>query len=169
MTTQSIELIAAVAANGVIGRDGGLPWHLPDDLRRFKSLTMGHAIVMGRRTFESIGRALPGRISIVVSRSLDDSPTSGIRFAHTIDEALRIAAECEPPTFVAGGAAIYAAMLPFAGVLHLTELDEPVAGDTFFPKFDKSDWNLIGDEPHAADADHAIGFRFRRYERISAD
>lgn len=161
-----MELIAAVAANGVIGRDGRLPWHLPDDLRHFKTLTMGHPIIMGRRTFESIGRALPGRQTIVVTTTLSQSPAAGVELAESLAGAVELAARYEQPSFVVGGAAIYAAALPHVVAMHLTELDEPYVGDTCFPSFDSGDWRLAEEVPHAADDRHAAGFRFCRYERM---
>src|SRR4051812_29648017 len=102
-----VEVVAAIAANGVIGRGGQLPWRLPDDLKQFKALTMGHAVIMGRRTFESIGRALPGRRSIVVSTTMRE-PHAGTELARSLDEALRLVKPGER-TFVIGGAALYAA------------------------------------------------------------
>jgi len=166
MTEPRLELVAAVAANGAIGRGGQMPWHLPDDLQHFKALTMGHPVIMGRRTFEAIGRPLPGRRSIVVSSTLADSPPAGMECAQSWEEALRLAAESAPPAFVIGGAQLYALALPRVQVMHLTELDEPVEGDTYFPPFDQSDWRLVSETCHARDARHAIGFRFCTYERI---
>jgi dihydrofolate reductase len=163
----SLELIAAIAANGVIGRGGQLPWHLPDDLRHFKALTTGHPILMGRRTYESIGRPLPGRRSIVVTTTLTDPPAPGVELARSLDDAARLAATSPSPAFVIGGAVLYAAALPRVRVLHLTELDGPVDGDAFFPAFERSDWRLTSEVRHARDDRHAVGFRFRTYERTS--
>jgi len=166
VTAVRLELIAAVAANGVIGRDGQLPWHLPDDLRRFKSLTMGHPIIMGRRTFESIGRALPGRQSIVVSTTLANPPADGVELAESFDRAIDLAARYEQPSFVIGGAALYAAALPRVDVLHLTELNDPIEGDTRFPSFDRNEWYLTEEVRHEPDDRHALSFRFCKYERV---
>jgi dihydrofolate reductase len=160
-----LHVIAAVAANGVIGRGGQLPWRLPDDLRYFKSLTMGHPILMGRRTFESIGRPLPGRRSIVVSTTLPDPAPAGVERARSLEEALEMTEGAGGAVFVIGGAALYAAALPRARVVHLTELDEPVKGDVVFPPFDRSAWRCVSDVPHPRDDRHAFAFRFRRYER----
>jgi dihydrofolate reductase len=168
MTLPGIELAAAVAANGVIGRAGQLPWHLPDDLKHFKNLTMGHPVIMGRKTFESVGRALPGRRSIVVSGTLAASPAAGIELARSLDEALELTSDTSGPVFIVGGAALYAESLPRASVLHLTELDEPVDGDTCFPAFDRSAWRLASEIRHASDARHAMSFRFCTYERIAS-
>ena len=163
-----LELVVALAANGVIGRGGTLPWHLPDDLKHFKTLTMGHPILMGRRTFESIGKALPGRRSIVVSTTLAEPPTNGVEIARSLDDAIRLASASPEPAFVVGGAALYAAALPHCTRMHLTELDAAVEGDTFFPAFDRSRWRVTSETRHDADERHATGFWFRTYERVSS-
>ncbi len=160
-----ISIIVAAAENGVIGRDNGLPWHLPDDLRRFKALSLGKPVAMGRRTFESIGRPLPGRRSIVVSTTLPDPAPAGVERARSLEEALEMTEGAGGAVFVIGGAALYAAALPRARVVHLTELDEPVEGDVVFPPFDRSAWRCVSDVPHPRDDRHAFAFRFRRYER----
>ena len=161
----SLELVAAVAANGVIGRNGQLAWHLPDDLRHFKQLTLGHAILMGRRTYESIGRPLPGRRTIVISTTLREPPHADVMLAGSLDEALSLTADAPGPAFVIGGAVLYAAALPRVRVMHLTELDEPVEGDGLFPPFDPTQWRRVSAVPHDRDDRHAIGFTFSRYER----
>ena len=163
----SLEIVAAVAANGVIGRGGGLAWHLPDDLKHFKQLTLGHAMIMGRRTFESIGKALPGRRSIVVSTTMSAPPAPGVELAPSLDEAIRLAASSSGPAFVIGGAVLYAAVISRASVLHMTELDDAVEGDTFFPAYDRSQWQLESESRHDADDRHALGFWFRTYRRRS--
>lgn len=168
MSRPRLELVAAVAANGVIGRAGQLPWHLPDDLRHFKALTTGHPILMGRRTFESIGRPLPGRRSIVVSTTLAAPPAPGVEVADSLGRALELAAASPGPAYVIGGGVLYAAALPLASALHLTELDEPVEGDAFFPPFDRSEWRLVNQTRHGRDDRHAMGFHFRTYERARA-
>jgi dihydrofolate reductase len=128
-----LAMIVGVARGGVIGRAGGLPWHLPEDLRHFKAATTGHAIIMGRRTWESIGRALPGRTSVVVStRELDLPP--GVLSARDLDAALHRARAVDPEPFVIGGATLYQAAMPLATRLSVTEIDLEVPdGDTFFP------------------------------------
>ena len=163
-----LELVVALAANGVIGRGGTLPWHLPDDLKHFKALTMGHPILMGRRTYESIGKPLPGRRSIVVSRTLAASPAPGVEVARSLDEAVQLASQTPGPAFVIGGAALYQAAFPRTDRLHLTELDAAVDGDTFFPPFDRSKWRVVSETRHESDERHAMGFWFRTYERVSA-
>ncbi len=148
-----IALIAAVAANGVIGADNALPWHLPADLRRFKSLTLGHPIVMGRRTFESIGRPLPGRDNIVVSRNSRFAP-EGVVVASTLEDAIAAATARNELVFVIGGAEIYAQCLPRATRIYLTRLDLEVVGDTFFPDLDPRCWEESLREEHPAQAGH---------------
>ncbi len=141
-----ISLIAAVARNGVIGRDGGMPWHLPEELAHFKATTMGHALVMGRRTFDSIGRALPGRRTVVVTRD----PAwhhAGVETAHSFAEAISLAGPADE-VFVAGGAQIYAEALPFAHRLVLTEVDAEPEGDTRFPHWSRQEWREVSREPH---------------------
>jgi dihydrofolate reductase len=166
MNAPELHVIAAVARNGVIGRGGQLPWHLPDDLKAFKQLTMGHPIIMGRRTFESIGKALPGRRSIVVSTQLSHPPCEGVEIARSLDQAIEIAAKDPGPAFVIGGAALYAAALERASGLHLTEVDADVEGDTFFPPFDRSQWRLLVKHlQHPKDERHALKFTFCTYRR----
>ncbi len=164
-TAPAIEIVAALARNGVIGRGNTLPWHLPDDLRHFKSLTTGGVIVMGRRTFESIGRALPGRRMIVISRELSAPPVAGVELARSLEEAINSASASAQRVFVVGGAVLYAAALPLAMIMHLTELDEPVDGDVRFPAFDQAKWRLVEEVRHTPDDRHVMGFRFCRYER----
>ena len=150
-----ISIIVAMDANGVIGRDNALPWRLPEDLRRFKQITMGHPLVMGRRTYESIGRPLPGRKNIVITRRSDFHP-EGVVVAHSLDEALALAEHEE--VFIAGGGDIYRQALPLAHRMYVTAVEGTHEGDTFFPPFNSADWEMTADEPHE-------GFRFRVYER----
>ena len=162
--TPRLELIAAMAANGVIGRGGELPWRLPDDLKRFRQLTLGHPVIMGRKTYDSIGKPLPGRVNIVVSAQLREPPHPDVTLACSLDEALALAAPAAR-VFVIGGATIYESALQLSAKLHLTELDEAVAGDTFFPPFDRSQWRLIEDLRHERDDRHAHAFHLRTYVR----
>jgi dihydrofolate reductase len=144
----TITLVAAVARNGVIGADGGLPWHLPDDLRRFKELTMGHVLVMGRRTYESIGHPLPGRTTVVVTRQ--PGWTAGadeVIRARDVPGALELASEIDEEVFVVGGGQIYEETLPLADRLELTLVAAEPEGDTFFPEVDWSQWREIAREP----------------------
>ncbi len=165
MTHPRLELIAAVARNGVIGRNGELPWHLPDDLKHFKQLTLGHPILMGRKTHESIGRPLPGRRNIVISEKLKEAP-AGTDLAHSIEAALKLISTHDGRAFIIGGAVLYAAALPHAQTLHLTEVDVEVEGDAFFPPFDTEAWRLIEELPHPQDDRHALPFRFCTYQRM---
>lgn len=156
-----IALIAARAANGVIGTDGRLPWHLPDDLRRFKALTMGHTLLMGRRTWDSIGRPLPGRTTLVLSRDVTLAP-EGVTVVHDLADAWSVAAG---DVFVVGGAAVYGATVDLANRMYLTDVHADVAGDVRFPTVDISTWRLEREEHHAADEQHAYAFTFRDYVR----
>jgi dihydrofolate reductase len=161
-----ITLIAAVAENRVIGRDGGLPWRLPDDLRRFKQRTLGHNVIMGRRTFESLAAPLPDRPAIVVSRSHElDIP--GATVANSVDEALDIArGRGEDEVFILGGSEIYAIALPLADRLELTVVHAEIKGDTYFPEFDPAAWTITDDQRREADDRHEHAFSFRCYERV---
>lgn len=159
-----VALIVALDEDGVIGRDGGLPWHLPDDLKRFKAATTGHVLVMGRRTWESIGRALPGRRSIVLTRDPSFRPPEGVAVAASLDQALALASDCAR-AFVAGGAEVYREALARADELWVTRVHTRVAGDARFPEVDWAAWTMIEEEFHPADARHAFAFTFRRYAR----
>jgi dihydrofolate reductase len=165
MSKPSLELIAAVARNGVIGRGGQLPWHLPDDLKFFKQTTMGHPCLMGRRTYESVGKPLPGRRTIVVSTS---AAIPGVEVVRSLDDARQLVADVSGPVFVVGGSVLYEAALAVADALVLTEIDQDFDGDTYFPKFDRSQWRLVSEKPHAKDERHAVSFRFCRYERSAS-
>lgn len=163
-----IVLVAAMDRNRAIGRDKDLPWHLPDDFRHFKALSLGKPILMGRRTAESLGRALPGRRNLVLTRG-GRVPFEGMEAVTSLDDALHIAAgDGAQELCVIGGAQVYALALPRASVLHLTHVDTVVDGaDTFFPAFDADDWQVVSREPHAADARHAFAFEFVEYRRAS--
>ena len=135
-----IAMIAAMANNRVIGKDNQMPWHLPEDLRHFKAMTLSKPIVMGRKTFESIGRPLPGRHNIVISRNTDFCP-EGVTFVTNYEDAISAAGECEELVIIGGGQ-LYAQFLPKADVLYLTLIDLDVDGDTFFPDWDDGSWHL---------------------------
>jgi dihydrofolate reductase len=161
--------MVAVASNGVIGRDNSLPWHLPEDLRYFKRTTLGKPIIMGRKTFESIGRPLPGRPNIVVSRSVDLT-ASGVTVVDSLALALAngqalAAASGAEELVVIGGAQIYAAALPLASRLYVTEVHAMVEGDTWFPPLDPAHWQEIAREEHPATADNPYPYAFVVYER----
>ena len=150
-------LVVAMARNRVIGRDNQLPWKLPADLAYFKRVTLGHPVVMGRRTHESIGRPLPGRLNIVVSRNRDFA-APGCVVVPSLAEAWKAAGDA-PEVSVIGGTSIFAETLPIADRIHLTEVDAVVPGDTYFPEFDRRDWSEREVERHAADERHAYPFR----------
>jgi len=143
-----IYLVAAVAANGVIGRDGQLPWHLPEDLKHFKRLTLGHPVIMGRRTWESLGRPLPGRDNIVVTRTAGYEAL-GAAVASSLEAALALCAG-ESVVFVIGGQQLFAESLPIAAGLVLTEIYRNYEGDTWFPQYDRSRWREAQRERHTA-------------------
>lgn len=159
-----VALIAAVAKNGVIGIDNRLPWRIPDDMKRFRALTIGHSVIMGRRTWESIGKPLPERQNIVVTRRRDRS-APGIVFAHSLDEALE-RVRLPAPVFVIGGEALYREALPRADFLYLTEIEREYEGDARFPDFDRSAWRETSRTiARALDDSGAFAYHFAAYER----
>ncbi len=159
-----ISIIAALAENRVIGVNNTLPWRLPNDLKHFRRLTTGHAIIMGRKNYESIGKPLPERTNIVVTRNRDYR-VDGCLIAHSLDEALRLAGD-DPEIFIIGGAEIYREALPFADRLYLTRVHAAVKGDTFFPEIDNNNWKETACEHHAADEKHAYAYSFVVLERV---
>ena len=161
-----ISIIVAAAENGVIGSDNRLPWHLPDDLQRFKALSLGKPIVMGRRTFDSIGRPLPGRTNIVISRQRGLA-IEGTQVVHSLDEALS-AAGAVPELVVIGGAEIFRQVLPRTNTIHLTRVQARVAGDIFFPELDSAQWQESAVEHHAADERHQYAFSFVTLQRLGS-
>ena len=163
MSAPIITLIVAVADSGVIGRDNGLPWHLPEDLKRFKRLTMGKPMVMGRRTFESIGKPLPGRQNIVVTRDTNYR-RDGVTVVHDVDGALRAAGDV-PEIMVIGGAELFRALLPRAGRIHLTRVHGNIEGDVMWPALDERDWVVVERESHSADERHAYAMTFEVWEK----
>ncbi|MCX7032933.1 MAG: dihydrofolate reductase [Arenimonas sp.] len=159
-------LVAALDRARAIGRGNQLPWRLPDDLKRFKALTLGHPVLMGRKTAQSLGRALPGRPNLVLTRS-GRVPFEGMQAVASLDEAI---ARCEGgPLMVIGGGEVYALALARADRLHLTHVDTEVSGaDAFFPAFDAGEWLVESREAHAADDRHAHAFEFVDYRRAAA-
>lgn len=137
-----LQIIVAATARGVIGKDGALPWRLPEDLRHFKATTLGHAVVMGRATFASIGKALPGRRNIVLSRR-EGAEFPGCETARSFEEAIARARETDAAPFVIGGAEVYRAALPVATSVHLTRVAADVDGDAFFPALDPDTWHEV--------------------------
>lgn len=158
-----LTLIVARARNGVIGRGGTLPWRLPEDLAHFKRTTMGHPIVMGRRTWESIGRPLPGRRSIVVSRD-PAFAAAGAEVVTSLDAALKLAGDV-PEVFVIGGVQLFAEAASRAQRLLVTQIDAEFEGDTFFPQPDPREWIAVEREQHGPDAKRAFALEFITYER----
>jgi len=158
-----LSLIVAMAQNRVIGRNNRLPWHLPADLKWFKQITLGKPILMGRKTHESIGRPLPGRTNIVITRR-HDYPAEGCIVAHSLAEAVTAAGTAEE-IIVIGGASLYAQVLPWAARIYLTLVQAEPAGDTWFPALDPQDWQEVWREDHPADARHAYPYSFLRLER----
>ena len=159
-----LSLLVAVSDNGVIGLDNDLPWHLPKDLQWFKRLTTGRTSIMGRKTFESIGRPLPDRRTIVLTRNHAFSP-EGVDTAGTIDEAMALA-ESEAEVFVVGGAAVYHLAFPLAQRLYLTRVRADVEGDVQFPEWHPEEWRLVWEEAHEADERHAHPFVFQQFDRV---
>ncbi|WP_208542750.1 dihydrofolate reductase [Luteimonas yindakuii] len=158
-----LSLVAALDRHRAIGRGNALPWHLPDDLRRFKALTLGKPVLMGRRTAESLGRTLPGRENLVLTRS-GRAPFAGMRAIASLDDALALDV---PELCVIGGGEIYAMTLPLADTLHLTHVDTEVEdADAFFPAWDASQWAAGPAEHHAADTRHAFAFAYVDYRRV---
>jgi dihydrofolate reductase len=154
-----VVVVAALDRHRAIGRSGGLPWHLPDDLRRFQALTTGGTLLMGRRTAESIGRPLPRRRTLVLTRS-GRAPHAGVQAVASLDEALRETPDGET-LVVVGGAEVYALALPLASTLHLTHVDAEVDGaDAWFPDWDRSHWRVRCEVAHPADDRHDVPFRF---------
>lgn len=162
-TAPTISLIVAAAADGVIGRDNAMPWHLPADLAHFKLLTWGKPIVMGRKTFEAIGKPLPGRLNIVVTRD-PAWRADGVSVAHSLDAALA-AVGTAPEVMVIGGAQLYEAALPRAARLHYTEVHAALDGDTRFPAFDRARWREVARSERAADARNPYALSFITYQR----
>lgn len=161
-----ISLIVAVGRNGVIGREGALPWRLPEDLKRFKALTMGHVMIMGRKTYESIGRLLPGRRSMIVSRQAGYA-VPGATVSTSFENAIAAAGDVAE-VFVIGGGEIYKAALPRAHRLLVTEVDASPEGDAYFPAVDTTVWRETARETHpAVETSGAPGFAFVDYERIT--
>ena len=157
-----VVIIAAVASNGVIGHRNRIPWHLPEDLRRFRQLTLGHAVIMGRRTFESLGGPLAGRDNIVITRS-PDWTRSDCRAAHSLAAALAAVRELQD-AYVIGGAQIYALALPIASRLYMTEIERDFEGDAFFPEFDRSRWRETSRESRVLDGAGGFSYHFVAYD-----
>lgn len=160
-----LAMIVAASENDVIGSNGDLPWHLSDDLKRFKKLTMGHHIVMGRKTFDSIGRLLPGRTTVIVTRQ-SDYPCAGAKIAHSVEQAIQIAESANDDCpFIVGGSQIYASSMALINHLFLTRVHAQVQGDTFLPEINWSEWEL----QHQQSGKSEYEFTFEDYRRKSLD
>lgn len=157
-----ISIIVAVAENGVIGNNNALLWHIREDLQHFKALTTGHPVVMGRKTYESLGRPLPNRVNVVVTRQ--ELAIPGCEVVHSLDEALALFGP-EEEVFIIGGAQIYAEALPLADRFYLTRVEHPYEGDTRFPEWNPAQWLLTVSERFERGADYPYPFTFETYER----
>jgi len=159
----TLSLIVAVDENNGIGKDNKLPWHLPADLKHFKALTTGHPIIMGRKTFESIGKALPNRRNIVISRQTD-YVAEGVSVVSSLDEAFRIC-KTDDESFVIGGAEIFKYALPLANILYLTVIHHEFNADTFFPEINKENWIEAESTTHEPDEKNIYAYTFIKYVR----
>ena len=157
-----VSLIVAVAKNGVIGVNNTLPWHLPEDLKRFRALTTGHHIIMGRKTYDSLGRLLPGRTTVIVTRN-PDYQVEGAIVVHSLEEAIQVCGN-DNEAFLIGGAELYKDGLKLANKLYLTEIDAEFEGDAHFPAFNQSEWRLIEQESHTSE--NGLGFSYKTYQRV---
>ena len=163
-TKLRIQTLVAVAENGVIGNENQLIWHLPEDLRRFKRLTFGRPIIMGRKTFEAIGKPLPGRTNIILSRNLDGT-TSGIHIARTRQEAIEIASRYSGTASVIGGEQVYRLFADITELVHLTRVMTRPEGDAYFEELNKETWQLVYSERRRSDDKHLHDFIFESYTR----
>ncbi|MCD8509498.1 MAG: dihydrofolate reductase [Bacillus sp. (in: Bacteria)] len=159
-----ISMIAAMGKKNVIGFKGDMPWHLPNDLKYFKKVTTGHPVLMGRKTFESIGKPLPNRKNLVLTRNEDFSP-EGVEVLHSIEE-VRPLMEAEDEFFVIGGANLYEQLMPLADRLYITYIKASFEGDTFFPFIDDKEWKVVSSEEGLVDENNQYAHTFVVYERI---
>ncbi len=159
-----VSAIVAAADNNAIGKDNRLLWHLPNDLQFFKRTTLGHPIIMGRKTYESVGRPLPNRRNIIITHQ-PDYAVEGAEVAHSLQEAMALCIG-NNEVFIVGGAEIYKQALPILGRIYITRVHTEVAGDTFFPDLDELEWVLVSEENHAPDDRHAYAYTFLVYERM---
>ncbi len=160
-----ISIIVAISENGIIGREMDLPWHISADLKRFKALTMGHHIVMGRKTYESIGRLLPGRTTVIITRQ-SDYQIPGAIVVNSVEQALAVAAD-DLETFIVGGSQIYNLALPLVDTLYITRVHADVEGDTRLDAIDWSAWKCESSERHSADEKNDHEYSFEIYRRGS--
>jgi dihydrofolate reductase len=165
-----LSILAALSSNGVIGRDNDIPWRQSTDLKRLKSMTMGHHVIMGRRTFDSVGKALPGRPNIIITRQQGlEIPNATV--VHSLEDAIRVAAQAgETEAFILGGAEIYAQANHRADRMYLTRVHADIEGDTYFPEFDDvSEWHLIDAEHFEADEQNQYPYSFLTYDRAAPE
>ena len=167
MTRPIISIVVAMARNRTIGVNNTLPWRCPEDLKRFKSLTMGHHMIMGRKTFDSIGKPLPGRITVVVTRN-ENLHIEGCVMAHSLENAI---ADCaaDHEIFIVGGAELYALSLPLANKLYITHVQKNVTGDAHFPEFDQAEWQELTREKRTQEMPESLEYDFVTYQRKSGD
>ncbi|MEZ0006002.1 dihydrofolate reductase [Flavobacterium sp. 28YEA47A] len=158
-----ITLIAAAAENNALGKDNAMLWHLPDDFKRFKEITTGHHIIMGRKTFESFPKPLPKRTHVIITRQKEYAPEGCI----VVDSMENAIAACpkEEDIFIIGGGEIYKLGMPFADVIELTRVHESFEADAFFPEIDRNEWELISEEYHPTDEKHKVDFSFQTFAR----
>jgi dihydrofolate reductase len=163
-----VSIIVAASENNVIGRDNQLPWHLPADLKYFKQTTMGKPVIMGRKTFESVGRPLPGRPNIIITRQ-EDYAREGIIVTASLQEALDAAHAFEvDEVFITGGSQVFEQAIPtLVQRIYLTRIHAKVEGDAFFPELDREQWQLISSDPRPADEKHAYAFTFEVWEKVA--
>jgi dihydrofolate reductase len=159
-----LSIIVAAARNNAIGNNNELLWHMPADLKFFKETTLGHPVIMGRKTYESVGKPLPKRRNIVITRNADFS-AEGVEVCHSLEEALGLLDETEE-NFIVGGAEIYKMSLPYCDRIYFTRIEGDFEADTFFPSFDPEEWQLKREEKHAADDKNPYDYSFLTYERI---
>lgn len=158
-----LAIIVAMAKNRVIGVNNTLPWRCPEDLKHFKRLTMGHRMIMGRKTYESIGRPLPGRVTVIVTRD-PKLKVEGCQIAYSLNQALASCAN-NSHAFIVGGAEIYAQALPYVRTLYITEIQQNVKGDAYFPNFDRSEWQEVSREVRHQDVPQPLDYHFVTYRR----
>lgn len=158
-----ISIIVAIADNGVIGTNNTLPWRLPADLKYFRATTMGHTIVMGRRNFQDIGKALPGRRNVVLTRDKNFS-ANHCEVAHSINDVMSML-DREEETFIIGGAEVYRSFLPLSDKLYITHIDSAVDGNVFFPDYDLSEWEMVSEGARQTNEENTLSFRFCVYRR----
>jgi dihydrofolate reductase len=163
-----LSAITAVSLNNVIGRDNALPWHLPADMRFFKATTLGHAVIMGRKTYESFKKALPGRTNIVITRQ-EDYTLPDAFVVHSLQQAIKKAEEAEKPEkeeiFILGGAEVYRQSMPLLDRIYLTRVFAEVEGDAYFPSLDPDEWKMVGEEAHESDEKNRYAYSFQLWER----